>query len=251
MSSRFLHFDRELSLAKSLSAMPLERLERAFAKSIGKRWQIVDEVSMYVIGPYRGAADAADASTTVPLRLDIEIVGRLLAPDAPRVRIEAAAEWLEMVLAASSRYRMAADLHLEASHADFEQLQHAALQESETRYRELSEQLDQRVQSQVALIEQAQRHIYQAEKMVAIGSLAAGMAHEINNPIGFIRSNLSTAARYVEQLASIVRRLRGIGTAAAPAIAEKNDIDFVLEESADGVQHPFGRTHRGACLRLP
>ncbi len=42
------------------------------------------------------------------------------------------------------------------------------------------------------------------EKLASIGQLAAGVAHEINNPIGFVRSNLTTLARYLEQVHQVV-----------------------------------------------
>lgn len=44
----------------------------------------------------------------------------------------------------------------------------------------------------------------QSEKMASIGQLAAGVAHEINNPIGFITSNLNTLKKYVERLIGFI-----------------------------------------------
>jgi signal transduction histidine kinase len=127
---------------------------------------------------------------------------------------------------------MAADLHLEAVAADHEALQqkHAALQVSESRYRDLAERLDQRVKEQVAIIERTQRQLYQAEKMAAIGSLAAGMAHEINNPIGFIRSNLSTALMYVEKIQKAIDVCIDGASNEAGAALQELDIGFVLED---------------------
>ena len=49
--------------------------------------------------------------------------------------------------------------------------------------------------------------ILQQEKMASIGQLAAGVAHEINNPIGFISSNLGTMGKYTERLVGYVEEL--------------------------------------------
>jgi signal transduction histidine kinase len=52
----------------------------------------------------------------------------------------------------------------------------------------------------VAIIEQAQQQLYRSAKMQSVGQLAAGVAHEINNPIGFMTSNLRVAQDYLEEL---------------------------------------------------
>ena len=45
-------------------------------------------------------------------------------------------------------------------------------------------------------LEDTHHKLLQSEKMASIGQLAAGVAHEINNPIGFVNSNLGTMQRY-------------------------------------------------------
>ena len=60
----------------------------------------------------------------------------------------------------------------------------------------------ERMEQQVLIskLQEAQSHLMQSEKMASIGQLAAGVAHEINNPIGFVYSNLGALEKYVLNL---------------------------------------------------
>ena len=53
-------------------------------------------------------------------------------------------------------------------------------------------------------VEERTRELLQSGKMAAVGQLAAGVAHEINNPIGFVNSNLGTLRRYATQLLNVI-----------------------------------------------
>ncbi|HET6719692.1 MAG TPA: ATP-binding protein, partial [Rhodocyclaceae bacterium] len=57
-------------------------------------------------------------------------------------------------------------------------------------------------------LEEAQNQLLQSEKMASIGQLAAGVAHEINNPVGFVNSNLGTLKKYCEQMLQLLAAYR-------------------------------------------
>jgi hemerythrin-like metal-binding protein/PAS domain S-box-containing protein len=79
-------------------------------------------------------------------------------------------------------------------------------------------------------VEEAQQQLLQSEKMAAIGQLAAGVAHEINNPIGFVNSNLSSLKHYVEQLLSVIAAYEGGNGEAIGAARRAADLDFLRED---------------------
>ena len=59
-------------------------------------------------------------------------------------------------------------------------------------------------QQLIQRLEEAQNQLLQSEKMAAIGQLAAGVAHEINNPVGFIFSNLQTLQEYLQKMGKYI-----------------------------------------------
>lgn len=58
----------------------------------------------------------------------------------------------------------------------------------------------ERQEELIGKLAQAQTQLLQSEKLAAIGQLAAGVAHEINNPVGYVSSNLGTLKRYLDDL---------------------------------------------------
>ncbi|MBP0034238.1 MAG: response regulator [Roseofilum sp. Belize BBD 4] len=71
----------------------------------------------------------------------------------------------------------------------------------------LTEELEQRVEERTAQLkdsihqlQEAQIQLIQSEKMSSLGELVAGVAHEINNPVGFIAGNISMAMEYTEDI---------------------------------------------------
>jgi signal transduction histidine kinase len=61
-------------------------------------------------------------------------------------------------------------------------------------------------------LEETQVQLVQSEKLAAIGQLSAGVAHEMNTPLGFVSSNLSSLERYVRTLTELVVAWRAAAT---------------------------------------
>jgi len=72
--------------------------------------------------------------------------------------------------------------------------------------KELLAKKNAELETAYADLKAAQSQMLQQEKMASIGQLAAGMAHELNNPMGFISSNLKTLAKYVEHFQGLLQR---------------------------------------------
>ncbi len=100
-----------------------------------------------------------------------------------------------------------------------------------------------------AKLSMAQEQLVQSEKLASIGQLAAGVAHEINNPIGYIFSNFGTLQGYLDQLFEMLKVYQDAEKGADPATAarlremrETMDLDFLrgdipvlMSESKEGI----------------
>lgn len=89
----------------------------------------------------------------------------------------------------------------------------------------------------------AHQQLLQSEKLAAIGQLAAGIAHEINNPVGFVLSNLNTLEGYIRTLIRYAEDMDRLVGKAAPslrtdlrALAENADLDYLLGDAPTLVQ---------------
>jgi PAS domain S-box-containing protein len=80
--------------------------------------------------------------------------------------------------------------------------------------------------------------LVQADKLAAIGTLAAGVAHEINNPIGFISSNLSTMSKYLQKIQAIFTKPDGVGS------EDREALKVMLADFGDAVTESLEGTTR-------
>ena len=131
-------------------------------------------------------------------------------------------------------------------------------QRAQDELKELNTLLEEKVQDRTSLLNQknyqleetnkdlkeAQVQLLQAEKMASVGQLAAGVAHEINNPVGFVSSNISTLSEYVATYQMIFSQIQVVidqkdeNKRAASLVELKNmlgnqDMAFINEDISD------------------
>ena len=82
-----------------------------------------------------------------------------------------------------------------------------------------------------------ENNLYQMDKMASIGQLAAGVAHEVNNPIGYISANLRTMKQYYLELVDFLGP-KGMNPPASPEEINELITDFgeAIDESLEGAR---------------
>ncbi|MBD2578043.1 ATP-binding sensor histidine kinase [Oscillatoria sp. FACHB-1406] len=94
-------------------------------------------------------------------------------------------------------------------------------------------QKSQELEAALQNLQQAQLTIVQSEKMSALGNLVAGVAHEINNPLGFISGNITESLASVQDLTEVLQLYQEKFPNPGNEIEEKVeeiDLEYVLED---------------------
>ena len=109
-----------------------------------------------------------------------------------------------------------------------------------------------RLNEALAALKRSQAKVLHQEKMASIGQLAAGVAHEINNPIGFINSNLSTLGKYLSRLTGFLAAQSECIAAGAPPEKVESvrrqqanlKIDYIVKDLEDLVRESMEGAER-------
>jgi len=121
---------------------------------------------------------------------------------------------------------------------------------AEEKLKELNYALEENINRQIEELDRAKTQLIQEDKMVAIGQLAAGVAHEINNPLGFVLSNMDILNEYLTEFKTAFKAIEScVKKADFEKICDEfddikkahkinyilNDLDDMMDETLDGL----------------
>jgi signal transduction histidine kinase len=192
----------------------------------------------------------------MPLFLEGERIGHLLLKGVEGDRALAGISAMlrsaiSVVLQNNLKRMLTAEMHTSLVTRTYDELlaKNLELSESEAKYRELAQNLEVKVKERTDDLGIAHARLLQQEKLASVGQLAAGVAHEINNPIGFINSNLVTLKKYVSRLMEMLDwyqqqtgSIAGLNESAVMKQAEirlemvREDVWDLLEQSLAGAE---------------
>ncbi|MDZ7968231.1 MAG: AAA family ATPase [Nostoc sp. DedSLP03] len=106
--------------------------------------------------------------------------------------------------------------------------------------------LYQQAQAYTQQLQESQLQIVQSEKMAALGNLVAGVAHEINNPVGFLNGSINNAKDYVLDLCEYLHiyQQHQPPTGAVAELSQELDLEFMLEDLPKLIDSMKGATER-------
>jgi two-component system NtrC family sensor kinase len=124
-------------------------------------------------------------------------------------------------------------LKKEKEEAQIRELETLKLSETklEEQVRERTHQLQEakeQIEVQYHDLQKSQRQLIESEKMAGLGQMTAGIAHELNNPINFVSSNVEPLAKDIEEILDVLNDFKGL-----PEAPSQSDLEAIRQKFKD------------------